>query len=258
MGWTKRIERAESFREDGQAAVEVLQFYEKILRVQADFAEELATTGVQFRADRPFREQLDLGSALRQLPRLESVTKQFGTAVLRSEAEALKHGGVEAVRTFMEKEIRGERLQEAQRFFALALLQPLAESLSQQCHLGEHSGNRCPVCDGLPLLAVLRPEGDGAKRSLQCSLCLTEWLYRRVLCPWCGETDKDKLPRYTVEECGYVRVEACDTCKKYLKSVDLTLEGRAVPMVDEVALAALDVWAVEQGFTKIASNLLGF
>jgi FdhE protein len=252
------MERAQRLREDQKSAAEVLRFYEHVLKVQAGIAEELTTGDLRFREDRPFREQLNLNLALRHLPKLISLTKQFGTAVLCSEAEALEHEGVTAVRTFMEKELRGEPLEEPERFFALALLQPAAEFLSQQCHTGEHSGSRCPVCDGPPLMALLRPEGEGAKRSLQCGLCLAEWVYRRVLCPWCGETDKDKLPRYTAEGCGYVRVEACDTCKKYLKSVDLTLDGRAVPMVDEVALAALDVWAIEQGFKKIAPNLFGF
>ena len=39
-------------------------------------------------------------------------------------------------------------------------------------------------------------------------------------------------------------VEACDSCHCYLKSVDLTVNGLAVPVVDELATAAaLDVWA---------------
>src|ERR1700678_2238786 len=39
----------------------------------------------------------------------------------------------------------------------------------------------------------LRGEGDGGKRSLICSLCATEWQYRRIKCPNCGEEDKEKL-----------------------------------------------------------------
>jgi hypothetical protein len=63
---------------------------------------------------------------------------------------------------------------------------------------------------------VLRPLGDGAKRSLVCSLCATEWEYRRIVCPACGEESVDKLPAYVAEgaEQGFdhIRVEACDTC----------------------------------------------
>jgi formate dehydrogenase maturation protein FdhE len=53
-------------------------------------------------------------------------------------------------------------------------------------------------------------------------------------------------------------VEACDTCKTYLKSVDLTVEGRAVPEVDEVATAPLDLWAAERDYHKILPNVMGF
>jgi FdhE protein len=43
----------------------------------------------------------------------------------------------------------------------------------------------------------------------------------------------------------------------YIKSVDLTRDGRAVPVVDELATVALNVWAEKQGYTKLESNLLG-
>jgi len=107
-------------------------------------------------------------------------------------------------------------------------------------------------------LAVLRPEGDGGKRHLQCSFCLTEWEFRRVLCPACAEVDYAKLPRYSPEELKAVRVEACDTCKCYLKSFDLTVDGLLIPEVDEVATIALDMWAIEQGYRKIRTNVTGF
>jgi FdhE protein len=104
---------------------------------------------------------------------------------------------------------------------------------------------------------VLRPEGEGAKRSLICSLCATEWVYRRIVCPGCGETDQEKLPRYKADDIVNVRVEACDTCRRYIKSVDLTVNGLAVPVVDELATVVLNVWAEENGYTKLHTNLLG-
>ena len=64
--------------------------------------------------------------------------------------------------------------------------------------------------------------GDGGKRSLICALCATEWEYRHIVCPACGEEDVDKLPVYTAEgskEISHVRVEACDTCRHYIKTI---------------------------------------
>jgi FdhE protein len=144
------------------------------------------------------------------------------------------------------------------RFYARALLQPCAERLATRADVTAAPSTRtCPFCNAKPLLAILRGEGDGAKRSLLCSLCATEWTFRRVFCPSCGEDQKDQLPVYTTDQIGHVRVEACDTCRTYLKSINLTKDGFAVPEVDEIATVALDVWADEGGYTKIETNLLG-
>jgi FdhE protein len=106
-------------------------------------------------------------------------------------------------------------------------------------------------------VAVLRPEGDGAKRSLLCSLCSTEWMFRRVLCPNCGEENKEKLPVFSAQEFDYVRIDACDTCRAYIKSIDLSKNGRAIPVVDELATVSLNLWAVEKNYHKLRPNLFG-
>jgi FdhE protein len=102
------------------------------------------------------------------------------------------------------------------------------------------------------VVGVLRGEGDGAK-----GLCDLEWSYRRLICANCGEEDKEKLSVFVAAGIEHVRVEACDTCRTYLKSVDLTKDGFAVPVVDEIATVALNLWADEQGYTKIETNVLG-
>jgi formate dehydrogenase maturation protein FdhE len=52
-------------------------------------------------------------------------------------------------------------------------------------------------------------------------------------------------------------VEACDSCHSYLKTVDLTKDGHAVPVVDELATIPLDLWAADHGYQKLRTNLLG-
>ena len=103
----------------------------------------------------------------------------------------------------------------------------------------------------------MRPEGEGARRSLLGSLCLTEWDFRRLLCPACGQDKELNLPVYTSEGLPYIRVESCDICHHYLLCVDLSKNGLAVPLVDQMAAAPLDLWAAEKGYTKIATHLLG-
>lgn len=142
-------------------------------------------------------------------------------------------------------------------FCERVLLQAQTEERAHSATIPAGVQPQCPFCGEKPVAAVLRPEGDGGKRFLLCSLCFTEWEFRRLLCPNCGEEDKDKLPVYTAEEFPYVRVEACDTCHVYVKAIDLTRNGLAVPEVDELATPALDLWAAGNGYAKLQANLFG-
>jgi formate dehydrogenase maturation protein FdhE len=143
---------------------------------------------------------------------------------------------------------------DAEQFFWRVVKQPLARAFQNS---EQGTGPTCPSCGSKPVVGVLRGEGDGAKRGLLCSLCSLEWPYRRVICAHCGEEDKEKLPVYTASQIEHVRIEACDTCHCYLKSVDLTKDGFAIPEVDEIATVSLNLWADEHGYAKIETNLLG-
>ncbi|HEV1992936.1 MAG TPA: formate dehydrogenase accessory protein FdhE [Candidatus Acidoferrum sp.] len=115
----------------------------------------------------------------------------------------------------------------------------------------------CPLCGARSLLGVLRPEGDGGKRFLLCSFCSQEWEFRRILCPTCGEEAENKLPVYIAEQLPHIRVEACDTCQFYIRTVDLTKDGHAIPLVDDLSAIPLTLWAHEKGYSRLQPNLLG-
>lgn len=259
--WNKRIERASYLAGRHPGAGEVLSFYRRILEFQQDLYERAASRPAPA-ADGPFREGLDLDIAMQQLPGLLSLVRTNGPSKLAQEAADFSKVSPEECRQVLNAFLQAGDADDVGRhgFFARVLLQPLAEHLAAipAASLEGFSGMVCPICDAKPQVAVLRPEGDGGKRFLVCSFCATEWEFRRVLCPVCGEEDHTKLPRYTAEGISVVRVEACESCHFYLKSVDLTVDGHAVPLVDEVATAALDVWAMENGFHKIRRNLVGF
>lgn len=187
--------------------------------------------------------------------------RAHGPAKLAEDAGRLLNSPSAEVHGFLERFMETtDHPQDGSSFFARTLLQPQAECLAQAELVPEHRsvGNQCPQCGSRPQLAVIRPEGDGGKRMLLCSFCQSEWEYRRILCPSCGEENHEKLPRYSAEGISAVRVEACDACKCYLKAVDMTLDGLAIPVVDEIATAPLDLWAVEHDYRKIQHNLMGF
>lgn len=146
----------------------------------------------------------------------------------------------------------------ADRFLALAFLQPYAEWLVEGRNASDTWGHAtCPICDSGPICAVLRDRGHGAGRSLVCSLCMQEWTFPRVSCLACGEERFESLPVFTPQEVPQVRVDACDTCHNYIKTVDMTRDGLAVPIVDELASLSLDLWAAENGYQKLIANLAG-
>ena len=147
----------------------------------------------------------------------------------------------------------------AERFVIESLLQAFAEHLVNGDPPPPASiPMRCPRCAALPVAAVLREEGHGARRSLLCAICLHEWECLRMVCPACGEQDFDKLPVYTAGQFAHVRIDACDRCQQYIKTIDLTKDGLAVPCVDDIASVSLDLWARERGYTRIKANVLGF
>jgi len=146
-----------------------------------------------------------------------------------------------------------------ERYLAWLFLQPHAEYLAGRRSGVFSDGNliRCPSCGSNPIVGVLRPEGDAARKSLICMLCSHEWAFRRIYCPSCGEERESHMAFYSAPEIPHVRVDVCDTCHTYLKSVDLTKTGLAVPVVDELAALPLDLWARENGYQKLQINAVG-
>ena len=98
---------------------------------------------------------------------------------------------------------------------------------------------------------------EGAKRMLGCALCGGEWLFGRILCPSCSEGDPHRLPSFHDEKHPTVRIEACETCHRYVKSIDLSEDARPIPEVDDLVSLAMDLWAVEQGYERIEPGLAG-
>jgi FdhE protein len=261
--WSKRIERAMDLAGRHPGSVEVLAFYGRILEFQKALYEGIASRPAPpLNRNSPFHKQLDIEAALQQLPALLVLVQKNGPAKLAQQAVEIGRGSGEQHRQMLSDFLTSPDGNDPvpSWFFARVLLQPQAEHLAEAPATGltGFAGSVCPVCGAKPQVAVLRPEGDGGKRFLVCSFCLTEWEFRRILCPICGAEDHTKLPRFAAEGVAAVRVEACDACKHYLKGIDMTVDGLAMPVVDEIATAPLDLWAAEHGYTKIRRNLMGF
>jgi FdhE protein len=260
--WEERAARADELATTFAFAAPILNFYREVLEFQKGLHQYLSACnyGANHSNGR-------LPSALDffvVLPRFQSfifLIERVAPEELAQAARELEADGASRWEELLQSFWHADENTEShpQWFFANAFLQPLAEYLAERSHIQTANYTRpvCPFCGRKPVVGVLRPEGDGAKRSLVCSLCSTEWQYRRVVCPSCEEERVEHLPVYTADQLEHVRVEACETCKHYIKTVDLTKTGLAVPLVDELATLPLNLWAQEKGYSKLQPNLLG-
>jgi FdhE protein len=146
-------------------------------------------------------------------------------------------------------------------YLSRAVLRPYLELLARLRIAPERSlrVGSCPFCGGAPWIAARRSAdaSDGAARFLGCALCGGEWLVARIRCPSCAEENPERLPAFQSDSYPNVRIEACEACRRYVKSIDLTLDGRAIPEVDDLVSLGMDLWIADQGFRRLEPGLAG-
>ena len=288
--WSRRRHRVGRLRDEHPHAAELLVFYDEVLALQEPLhAKALksrwlrAVEAADGRAPRLRLERLPERSRERDFSRFVRAVPASATDVLRAMAERLMTESA-AMPTLLSAVLAREPVDAvaarigcdaaALEFFPRAFVQPVAEALASQTDpdpSGDHDETgddtvagsddtraACPRCGAAPVAAVLRDEPEvKGRRTLLCSLCLTEWTFPRTRCPACGEERADKRPHHVSESWPHIRVEECGSCRTYLKAIDLRENGLAVPVVDELASVELDLWAAEQGLSKLRTNLLG-
>ena len=263
-GWGRRVERAEELAGQYAFAAEILRFYAHVARFQQNLRERLerASAGQPDGLNGPLTGPPQLPELIASFQPFLSLVENSGPVRLAETARQLRarpeNSWAQLLNAFWDGTEVSDSSAAAEVFFARAFLQPYAELVRSRSGMkwDGHTHSLCPFCNRRPGLGVLRQQGDSGRRSLVCSFCLAEWEFRRIVCAGCGEEDHRKLPVYTAAELEHVRVECCDSCKLYMKTVDLTKNGLADPVVDELAAVPLDLWAQERGYAKVQSNLM--
>ncbi|MEE8251176.1 MAG: formate dehydrogenase accessory protein FdhE [Gemmatimonadales bacterium] len=259
------------------AAKEIMAFYMSLLKLQepvyrmtlsSDWLAAVRGDG----SDKPPYLRLD------HLP-VEDLVPDFGlflkasaslvTETLAPVARSIIQGGAK-VQAELITAFRGQQLTSLAEtlgtdpvqleFFPRAYMQPVTEALAERNirQAKDEQQTSCPQCGHLPLVGMIRDEAEvKGRRLLVCSLCATEWSFRRLTCPNCEENDPAKLSYHESETLPHLRIEECQSCGVYMKSVDLRQLGTAVPLVEDIASVELDIWAQEQGLQKIERNVLG-
>jgi FdhE protein len=254
--WESRAQRADALLRQHPFAAQILSFYGEVARSQEALYRgwEATPASAQSEADLPENIASQFAAFL-------VTVEKHGPALLADNARQWRVAGASSLSSLLEScWLHAERSpSQSEEFLARAFLQPRAALIRTRsgAQWQGYAHAVCPFCGRKPGSGVLRPRGDGGQRSLLCSFCLAEWEFRRIVCAGCGEENERKLPVYIAKDFEYIRVECCDSCKQYLKTVDLTKNGLADAVVDEIASAPLDLWAREQGYSKLEPNLVG-
>jgi formate dehydrogenase maturation protein FdhE len=256
-----RRRRAEALRDRHPFAEELLVLYLGLLDAWESVSERL-----------PDPDDAASWAANHVLPAVVEATRAAGPPALR-----------DAVRDRTDPPLAGwlagAPLDPVDRYLARASLTPVLEALGEQagdaCVPGS-GGELCPRCGGPPQLSYLAASGESlvsGPRSLLCARCGSSWTCSRSVCPACGEDREARLSVYAEHWHGpvsgrrddeerpvfeHLRVAGCSTCSRYLIEIDMARDPRAVPEVDELAALPLDLYATDQGLTKVTPNLMGF
>jgi formate dehydrogenase maturation protein FdhE len=279
--WTSRRRRTAHLRGRYGFARELLDFYGALLGVQEQAYEEAIIA-------KPSAGELVAYVAEMVVPSVMNVSISAGPQKLR---DAMMRQLGTGAREIVAAWIRGEDQALVDRYLARASVGPVLEAFPEAAAscIGVHDKRHCPQCGGPPQLsyfALANEDLAAGGRFLVCARCHDTWGYARMTCPGCGEDSSSRLPIFGEEgtasgESGsvvrglqgklsvnggsehsplfrHIRIEACDTCRTYLLSIDLASDPAAVPIVDELAALPLDLYARERGLSKITPNLMGF
>lgn len=119
-----------------------------------------------------------------------------------------------------------------------------AAALLPRLDLAAWSRATCPVCGGEPEFACW----NGADRRLLCGRCAAQWAFDAARCPHCGDATDATRQSFADPSRAY-RVEACTSCRRYVKGLDEERAGRTVLVAyDPIATLPLDVAAAQLGF----------
>lgn len=283
------IKRIHAIGKDRPSHKEVLDFYKHIIREQHKIkpairvkpaAKDDETVKTHLREGFPLLDRNDVLADLEPAVTLfrnicKSLLRNYRQAApeIKKINKAVRQGEINLEQLFG-KMVEGDREYidaiAVGRDFNAGLLRLLAESSIHpllEAYAGKLKGSvdqdawwktYCPICGAPPVLGELKNSKDvqGAKFFL-CSACGSEWRYHRLGCPFCGNGDQKKLRHFTTEADGKgYRVEVCEECKKYIKTMDLRELGRITPLVDDIATLHLDIIARNEGYARGTPGIL--
>ena len=183
-----------------------------------------------------------------------ALLEELGLRLSRADSLALLSaaisGDTPVIQRFAtQQEVDAAALESRAHLAALPLLQACRQQL-QSLLPQLWSESYCPICAAWPVLAERR--GLDRSRRLRCGRCATDWEVEWLYCIYCGERDHRKLGSLSPEESGeMLKVETCDTCHGYLKSI-ASLQGfqPLELLLQDLETVELDLVALQRGYHR--------
>jgi formate dehydrogenase maturation protein FdhE len=247
----QRGARAALLASSAEAAREPLEFASALCAAQALVAKKITQNLSGRLAD-------DVASLVPLLQPILRVAAEHGPEPLAVEADKRLHDQADTAGNRLLVYWSGDARDD---YLSRAMLQPYAETLRARKITPDrvHGPGHCPFCGGAAWMSVRKPSSDtdSGFRFLVCSLCGLEWNFNRGTCPSCSEAEPQNVPVFQSDGYPNVRIEACEICHRYIKSIDLTKDARPVAPIDDLVSISMDLWAVDEGYARIESGLAG-
>ena len=139
-------------------------------------------------------------------------------------------------------------IQNSKRPSVKAGMEQLCGEIDSETWLRGH----CPVCGSLPSLSLLKEEVG--KRYLLCSYCGYQWRIDRLFCPFCNNKEQTSLQYFYGEGEETYRIDLCEKCHRYIKTIDLRKIEDSDPSLEDLATLHLDILASKKGYKRPVPN----
>lgn len=135
------------------------------------------------------------------------------------------------------------------RHLLMPIVRAYADAFGQILDFADWQRGFCPVCGDWPLFGELH--GRDRLRYLRCGRCTTSWRFKRLECVWCGSTKRDELSFLYDQEAKTWRVDVCDHCKGYVKTLATfdPLEANML-LVHDLETLYMDQMATDAGYRR--------
>jgi len=142
------------------------------------------------------------------------------------------------------------------QFLVESVLRPSIEATVEQLRnafdVRDWTKGYCPMCGSLPFLSLMKEETG--KRYLLCSYCGYQWRINRLICPFCNNNNHESLHYFCGEGEESFRIDLCDQCHQYIKTIDLRTTVDSDPCLEDIATLHLDLLASQKGYRRPVPN----